>query len=220
VGGIASAQLIPGFGWHSIFYAGGVGPLLLLPVLWWFLPESARFLALTGDGAQLSTVLERMGSSVRASDLEPEPAATRSPIVGWNRSRCWSSQPVNSPSPWGRPPYAQQREGKAAQRKVFAAADRHGVALIGGPIVNPSAATCAQALDDGISALCIGLDVLAFRQVCETTVAAANAAVERHATWSDASSFRTPAPSSPSVTHEGRRRIAFASVPFRNCAYG
>ena len=78
-----------------------------------------------------------------------------------------------------------------AQRKVHAAARRHNVALIGGPILNPTAESCAKALKAGISVLCIGLDTLAFRQLCETTVAAANAAVAASGIWN-----RPPAPPS------------------------
>ena len=70
-----------------------------------------------------------------------------------------------------------------AQRKVFAAAKRHGVPMIGGPIFNPTPKSCGKALDDGISVLCIGLDTMAFRQPCETTVAAANAAVKANPTY-------------------------------------
>ncbi|WNV92011.1 aldolase/citrate lyase family protein [Umezawaea sp. Da 62-37] len=80
---------------------------------------------------------------------------------------------------------------RQAQRTVAEAARRHGVALIGGPILNPSEETCAAALATGISVLCIGLDVLAFRQVCENTVAAANAAVA-----ATAGLTRPPAPAS------------------------
>jgi 2-keto-3-deoxy-L-rhamnonate aldolase RhmA len=69
---------------------------------------------------------------------------------------------------------------RAAQRTVFAAARRHGVGIIGGPILNPSKESCAKALEDGISVLCVGLDVLSFRQLCEATVAAATAAVDSH----------------------------------------
>ncbi|MEC3976962.1 HpcH/HpaI aldolase family protein [Amycolatopsis sp. H20-H5] len=78
-----------------------------------------------------------------------------------------------------------------AQQVVYAAAKRHGVAVIGGPILNPSTHTCSAALESGISMLCIGLDVMAFRQVCETTVAAANAAAEASGTYT-----RPPAPPS------------------------
>ena len=71
-----------------------------------------------------------------------------------------------------------------AQRTVFAAAKRHGVEIIGGPIFNPTPESCGQALDDGIAILCIGLDTMAFRQLCETTVAAANAAVTANPIYS------------------------------------
>jgi 2-keto-3-deoxy-L-rhamnonate aldolase RhmA len=79
----------------------------------------------------------------------------------------------------------------AAQQAVLAAAKRHGVSLIGGPILNPSPETCARAIKEGISVLCIGLDVLAFRQLCETAVSAANAAVA-----ADPAHHRPPAPPS------------------------
>lgn len=78
-----------------------------------------------------------------------------------------------------------------AQRTVFAAAAGHDVALIGGPILNPTTESCAKALKDGISMLCLGLDVLAFRQLCEATVAAANTAVAADPTYN-----RPPAPPS------------------------
>jgi 2-keto-3-deoxy-L-rhamnonate aldolase RhmA len=80
---------------------------------------------------------------------------------------------------------------QTAQKTVFAAARRHGVGLIGGPMLNPTKDGCVKALDDGISMLCIGLDVLAFRQLCESTVAAANAAVDANANYN-----RPPAPPS------------------------
>ena len=59
LGGMASARLIPQFGWESVFIAGGVLPLLmLLPVLRW-VPESARFLAARqGLKARLQKILQ------------------------------------------------------------------------------------------------------------------------------------------------------------------
>jgi MFS transporter, AAHS family, 4-hydroxybenzoate transporter len=48
LGGLLAAALIPQFGWRSVFVVGGVAPLLLVPVLVLWLPESVRFLALTG----------------------------------------------------------------------------------------------------------------------------------------------------------------------------
>ena len=48
LGGLLAAALIPQFGWRSVFVVGGVAPLLLVPILALRLPESVRFLALTG----------------------------------------------------------------------------------------------------------------------------------------------------------------------------
>src|SRR4030081_2084172 len=48
LGGLLAAALIPHFGWRSVFAVGGVAPLLLVPILALRLPESVRFLALTG----------------------------------------------------------------------------------------------------------------------------------------------------------------------------
>jgi AAHS family 4-hydroxybenzoate transporter-like MFS transporter len=48
LGGFLAAALIPQFGWRSVFVVGGLAPLLLAPFLALRLPESVRFLALTG----------------------------------------------------------------------------------------------------------------------------------------------------------------------------
>ena len=48
LGGLLAAALIPHFGWRSVFVVGGAAPLLLAPILAMKLPESVRFLALTG----------------------------------------------------------------------------------------------------------------------------------------------------------------------------
>src|ERR1700687_5104395 len=48
LGGLLAAALIPQFGWRSVFVVGGALPLLLVPILMLWLPESVRFLALTG----------------------------------------------------------------------------------------------------------------------------------------------------------------------------
>jgi AAHS family 4-hydroxybenzoate transporter-like MFS transporter len=48
LGGFLAAALIPHFGWRSVFIVGGAVPLLLVPILAMRLPESVRFLVLTG----------------------------------------------------------------------------------------------------------------------------------------------------------------------------
>lgn len=64
---------------------------------------------------------------------------------------------------------------QAAYRTVLDAAKRHGVAVVGGPIVNPTPETCKKALEDGITVFCLGLDTLGFRRFCEQTVTSLNA---------------------------------------------
>lgn len=46
LGGIASAQLLPHLGWQGILLIGGILPLVIAPFLYFFLPESLRFLVL------------------------------------------------------------------------------------------------------------------------------------------------------------------------------
>jgi AAHS family 4-hydroxybenzoate transporter-like MFS transporter len=44
LGGLASAKLIPLYGWQAVFLLGGLLPLILVPVLVVWLPESIRYL--------------------------------------------------------------------------------------------------------------------------------------------------------------------------------
>jgi len=45
LGGFLTAPLIQAYGWQSVFLVGGAAPLVLVPILMFFLPESIRFLA-------------------------------------------------------------------------------------------------------------------------------------------------------------------------------
>lgn len=59
--GVLAAALIPHYGWRSVFLVGGAAPLLLAPVLAWWLPESVRFLALGGRAdARVAELLGRI----------------------------------------------------------------------------------------------------------------------------------------------------------------
>jgi MFS transporter, AAHS family, 4-hydroxybenzoate transporter len=60
LGGLLAAALIPQFGWRSVFVVGGLAPLLLVPVLALRLPESVRFLALTGRANERVAELLRL----------------------------------------------------------------------------------------------------------------------------------------------------------------
>ena len=61
LGGLIAAALIPDYGWRSVFVVGGVAPLLLAPYLAWRLPESVRFLTLSGgENARVGRLLRSM----------------------------------------------------------------------------------------------------------------------------------------------------------------
>jgi AAHS family 4-hydroxybenzoate transporter-like MFS transporter len=60
LGGLLAAGLIPKFGWRSVFVIGGVAPLILLPLLLWRLPESIRYLALSGSAPERVAQLLRL----------------------------------------------------------------------------------------------------------------------------------------------------------------
>ena len=64
--GLMAAELVPQWGWTSVFVAGGLLALLLLPVLLIALPESVRYLSLRDSGrAAAARLLGRL-----APDLE------------------------------------------------------------------------------------------------------------------------------------------------------
>jgi 2-keto-3-deoxy-L-rhamnonate aldolase RhmA len=64
-----------------------------------------------------------------------------------------------------------------AYRRVRATAERHHVAILGGPVLDPTADGCRKALENGVRVFCLGLDILGFRRFCEDTVSALHTAV-------------------------------------------
>lgn len=59
--GVVAARLMPHYGWASVFWVGGLAPLLLAPLLAWGLSESPYFLALAGDrNGALTAILRRI----------------------------------------------------------------------------------------------------------------------------------------------------------------
>ncbi len=83
--GFAAAALIPTCGWRSVLVLGGAVPLLLVPLLALFLPESARLLALRGAAcARIAATLGRVTGHRFSGDeafvsTEP-PLPTQKPI--------------------------------------------------------------------------------------------------------------------------------------------
>lgn len=82
VGGLLASRLIPAFGWRSVFFAGGVPPLLLAAVLVAVLPESLSYLINTGaPPARVARVLRRVFGTSFA------PSETRFAVTVATRSR-------------------------------------------------------------------------------------------------------------------------------------
>jgi AAHS family 4-hydroxybenzoate transporter-like MFS transporter len=86
LGGLLAAALIPQFGWRSVFVVGGVAPLLLVPILTVRLPESVRFLALTGRADQrvaelLALVNPKAAPAASAQFVVHEPVLAGLPVL-------------------------------------------------------------------------------------------------------------------------------------------
>ncbi|MFK0152776.1 MFS transporter [Streptomyces sp. NPDC090493] len=80
-GGVLAAWLIPDHGWQSLFYVGGVVPLLVLVFLWFRLPESARFLRVRGETAAASRILQRLGIPAEDTGSQADADSARSPLA-------------------------------------------------------------------------------------------------------------------------------------------
>ncbi|MDH7794235.1 MULTISPECIES: MFS transporter [unclassified Beijerinckia] len=91
IGGIISAKIIPLLGWKSLFWGGGLFPLLLLPFFLFFVPESARFLALRGKRDAVRRIFERMGSALTWSGATQSGAQEQSASVFtlFRQGRAW-----------------------------------------------------------------------------------------------------------------------------------
>ncbi|WP_042337737.1 MFS transporter [Paraburkholderia ferrariae] len=71
-GGMLTAQLVNTIGWEGVFIAGGLLPLLLLPFLMVYLPESIRFLLLLGKKRAVVRVAEIVSRIVAPGTAVPE----------------------------------------------------------------------------------------------------------------------------------------------------
>src|SRR5580704_1841114 len=81
LGGQLVAQILPIFGWQSIFLAGGIPPLVLLPILFVWLPESPRFLiAHRPDTLATQEILRKVGVSAQAAATKLVDVAKGNPV--------------------------------------------------------------------------------------------------------------------------------------------
>ena len=84
-GGVA-ALLLPGFGWRGVWYVGGIVPLLLVLVQYWTLPESIRFLMVSGAPREqvvdlLGRIDRRVGIPLSARLVAGEPPLPGVPVA-------------------------------------------------------------------------------------------------------------------------------------------
>jgi MFS transporter, AAHS family, 4-hydroxybenzoate transporter len=93
-GGQLAAWLIPLYGWTSIFWVGGIAPLLLVVAMWFWLPESVRLLALRpGTGPRIAGVLRRVNpalefpADVQFVNLREQPKGKFRPFQLFTESR-------------------------------------------------------------------------------------------------------------------------------------
>jgi AAHS family 4-hydroxybenzoate transporter-like MFS transporter len=69
LGGFVALWLVPQFGWRSVFYFGGVVPLVLGAMMLLFLPESLQFLALKSKSTnRLVRWLKRVDPAIPATE--------------------------------------------------------------------------------------------------------------------------------------------------------
>ncbi len=86
LGGIVSAHVVPAYGWRMLLIIGGVLPLLVVPLLGLWLPESARFLLLKGGSdRRVTDILTRIaplpaGAAGFQIDREEATEASSSPV--------------------------------------------------------------------------------------------------------------------------------------------
>src|SRR5437773_534083 len=63
--GMMGAEILPRYGWRTLFLVGGIVPLVLAAILWRVLPESPRYLARSRERwSELVGLLRRLGHDV------------------------------------------------------------------------------------------------------------------------------------------------------------
>jgi AAHS family 4-hydroxybenzoate transporter-like MFS transporter len=83
LGGICAATLIADHGWQAVFLVGGIIPLVLAAVLWLWMPESLRYLALTRrNAARLTQLVRRIAPDAIPAGSQPVFVVTERKAAG------------------------------------------------------------------------------------------------------------------------------------------
>jgi AAHS family 4-hydroxybenzoate transporter-like MFS transporter len=71
LGGLVSSVMLPRWGWQSVFYAGGILPLVVALNLIKVLPESIRFLSVSGtDRNEINRILSQISAELAHTPLD------------------------------------------------------------------------------------------------------------------------------------------------------
>src|ERR1700733_8863184 len=71
LGGLVSSVMLPRWGWQSVFYTGGIVPLVVALVLIKVLPESIRFLSVSGAGQnRIRGILSRISPELAQTPID------------------------------------------------------------------------------------------------------------------------------------------------------
>jgi AAHS family 4-hydroxybenzoate transporter-like MFS transporter len=82
VGGLASSVMIPRWGWRSVFYLGGILPLVIALLLTKGLPESVRFLRERGKNpGAIFRIMREISPGMRVAELDLSPGAALKPAA-------------------------------------------------------------------------------------------------------------------------------------------
>jgi len=75
LGGLVSSVMLPHWGWRSVFYAGGILPLVVALILIKVLPESIRFLSMNGtDRNAINKILSHIAPEIARTELDFSPS--------------------------------------------------------------------------------------------------------------------------------------------------
>jgi MFS transporter, AAHS family, 4-hydroxybenzoate transporter len=71
LGGLVSSVMLPHWGWQSVFYVGGILPLLVALILIKVLPESIRFLSLSGSNRDaMNKIVSQIAPEIAAKEID------------------------------------------------------------------------------------------------------------------------------------------------------
>jgi MFS transporter, AAHS family, 4-hydroxybenzoate transporter len=83
LGGLVSSVMLPRWGWRSVFYTGGILPLMIGLILIKVLPESLRFLAASGrDRQSVRRIFSRIAPELKELDFDMAPAEQEQRLAG------------------------------------------------------------------------------------------------------------------------------------------